>query len=91
METVKEQKPRYTLRKTWFDKEDDFVCEVDGKSVARMYLHHSGVWTWFMNASWLSSVTGASDTPLEAACAAEDAYDRAVEIEALRRSSLDVK
>ncbi len=83
--------PRYLWRPSRLGGENDFECEVSGKTVARMYLHHMGVWTWFMNASWLSSITGASDTPLEAACAAEDAYDRAVEIEALRRSSLDVK
>lgn len=82
------RKPRYFWQPAGLGRNDDFQCEVDGKTVARMYLHHTGVWTWFMNASWLSGINGAANTPLAAACEAEDAYDKAVEIEARRRAAL---
>lgn len=82
-----DRRPRYFWEPTWIGRDNDFHCEVDGKIVARMYLHHTGAWTWFMNASWLWSITGAAETPLEAACAAEDAYDRAVEIYEQRKSN----
>ena len=91
MDSATQPKPRYSWRKTWDDKEDDFVCEVDGQKVARMYLHHTGVWTWFMNASWLPGINGASDAPRKAACEAEDAFDRAQAAEVLRRSSLGAR
>jgi hypothetical protein len=40
--------PKYTLRRSWPDKPDDYVVKCDGKDVGRMYLEigAGGTWRW---------------------------------------------
>jgi hypothetical protein len=69
---------KYKWRKTWPDRENDFVCVDDGVTVGRIYIHHMGAWVWFMNADEFVCSNGSADTPREAARCLEDAYDRRV-------------
>ena len=42
--------PRYTMRRSWPDKEDDYVFRVDGRDAGRCYFtiaaHNRKAWLW---------------------------------------------
>lgn len=73
---------KYQWRKTWPDKENDFVGSDRGETIGRFYHHQAAEgmrWYWHMqwgdNGRERVTLSGLRDTPREAAREIEKNYD----------------
>ena len=53
---------RFQWRRTWEDKPRDFVAELDGKTVGRIYKHWTGEWLWFLQWDHAPGRSGNTET-----------------------------
>ena len=65
---------RFQWRRTWEDKSFDFVAELEGKTVGRIYRHWNGEWLWFLQWNHAPGVSGNCETRDEAIGALTSAF-----------------